>query len=141
VRAAFTKGGGNPGEPGSVSWMFEQRGLITVEMSDNPKLDPDELMLQAIDIGADDVQVSDDIVEIYTDFRQLAAVRQALIAGGITISGAEKTMLAKTTVQPDEKDALQALKLIDRLEDLDDVQKVYSNLDITEAVAEQYASQ
>lgn len=141
VRAAFTKGGGNAGEPGSVGWMFEQRGLITVELSDNPKRDADELMLQAIDIGADDVQISDDVLEIYTDFRQLAVVRQGLIAGGIKISGAEKTMLAKTTVQPDEKDALQAMKLIERLEDLDDVQKVYSNLEISEAVAEQYAGQ
>ncbi|KAB8142107.1 YebC/PmpR family DNA-binding transcriptional regulator [Chloroflexia bacterium SDU3-3] len=136
VRATFTKAGGNPGEPGSVSWMFEQKGLITLDFA-GKKFDADDVMLQAIDAGADDVEVSDDIVEIYTDFKQLAAVRQALISAGLPVSEAEKTMRAKTTIQPDLKDALQALKLIERMEDLDDVQKVYSNLDITDEVAEQ----
>lgn len=140
VRAALSKAGGNPGEPGSVAWMFEQKGLIIVDLTAK-KLDADEVMLTAIDAGADDVEIGEDTIEVYTEFQQLAAVRQALLGAGLPLSGAEKTMLAKTTIQPDETDALKALKLIERLEDLDDVQKVYSNLDISEELAEQFANQ
>lgn len=140
VRATLTKSGGNPGEPGSVAWMFEQKGLVTVELGDG-KLDADELMLQAIDAGADDVEVSSDVVEIYTDFKQLAAVRQKLIDAGISVADAEKIMKPKTTIQVEASDAMRALKLIEKLEDLDDVQKVYSNLDLSEELAEQYANQ
>lgn len=130
VRATFNKNGGNPGEPGSVSWMFEQKGLITVDLSAT-KRDPDELQLIAIDAGADDVVVDDETLEIYCEWTQLNAIRQALLDQGVPISNAEKIMRAKTLIQPDEKDALAALRLIEKLEDLDDVQKVYSNLDIT----------
>lgn len=139
VRTAFTKAGGNPGEPGSVAWMFEQMGVITLDFS-GKKFDADEVMLQAIDAGADDVEVSDEIVEVYTDFKQLAAVRQALLDAGMPVSDAGKMMRAKTTIQPEEKEAMQALRLIERLEDLDDVQKVYSNLEISDELAEQFAS-
>lgn len=140
VRATFTKGGGNAGEPGSVSWMFDLRGLITIDLS-TQKLDPDDVMMQAIDAGADDVQVEEDIIEIYTDFKQLAAVRQVLIAAGLPISAAEKTMLAKTTVEPEPEEAIKAMRMIEKFEDLDDVQKVYSNLTITDELAEQFANQ
>lgn len=140
VRAALTKGGGNPGEPGSVAWMFEQKGLITIDLTAQ-RMDPDELMLTAIDAGADDVEVSEEIVEVYTDFKQLAAVRQQLLDAKLPISSAEKVMRPKTIIQADTKDAMQAMRLIERLEDLDDVQKVYSNLEITEALAEQFAGQ
>lgn len=139
VRAMITKAGGTPGEPGSVGWMFDLRGLITIDLA-GKKLDPDEVMLQAIDAGADDVQVEEDLIEIYTDFKQLAAVRQALLAAHLPVTGAEKAMIAKTTVQPDPQDAVKVLRLIERLEDLDDVQKVYSNLDITDEIAEQFAN-
>jgi YebC/PmpR family DNA-binding regulatory protein len=140
VRAALSKAGGNPGEPGSVAWMFEQKGLITIDLAAK-KLDPDEVMLTAIDAGADDVEVGEDMIEVYTEFQKLAAVRQALLSEGMPLAGAEKTMLAKTTIQPDETDALKAMRLIERLEDLDDVQKVYSNLDISAELAEQFANQ
>ncbi|WP_322814781.1 YebC/PmpR family DNA-binding transcriptional regulator [Chloroflexus sp.] len=130
VRATFNKNGGNPGEPGSVSWMFEQKGLITIDLS-AVKHDPDELQLMAIDAGADDVVVDDETLEIYCDWTQLNAIRQALLDQGVPVANAEKMMRAKTLIQPDEKDALAALRLIEKLEDLDDVQKVYSNLDIT----------
>jgi len=139
VRATLSKAGGNPGEPGSVGWMFESKGLITIDLTAK-KLDPDEVMLQAIDAGADDVEVGDDLIEVYTEFAQLAAVRQALLAAGLPLIGAEKTMLAKTTIQADSDDALRAMRLVEKLEDLDDVQKVYSNLDITEELAEQFAN-
>ncbi|MFO7166583.1 MAG: YebC/PmpR family DNA-binding transcriptional regulator [Chloroflexota bacterium] len=140
VRATITKAGGSPGEPGSVSWMFEQKGLITIDLTQK-RLDSDEVMLLAIDAGADDVEVSDDAIEIYTDFKQLAAVRQKLLDAGLPIASAEKTMLAKTTIQPDPADALKAMRLMEKLEDLDDVQKVYSNLDVTDELAAQFASE
>src|SRR5215208_880638 len=138
VRATLSKAGGNPGEPGSVGWMFEAKGLITVDLTS--KLDPDEVMLQAIDAGADDVEVGEDTIDIYTEFIKLASVREALLAAGLSLSGVEKTMLAKTTVQADIDDALRAMRLAEKLEDLDDVQKVYSNLDITDEQAEQFAN-
>jgi YebC/PmpR family DNA-binding regulatory protein len=140
VRAALSKAGGSPGEPGSVGWMFEQKGLITIDLAAK-KLDPDEVVLTAIDAGAEDVEVGDDVIEIYTEFAQLAAVRQVLLGAGLPLAGAEKTMIAKTTIQAEDEDALKALKLIERLEDLDDVQKVYSNLELSEELAEQFANE
>jgi YebC/PmpR family DNA-binding regulatory protein len=137
VRATINKAGGNPGEPGSVSWMFELKGLITVDLA-GTKLDPDEVQLAAIDAGADDVEVDGDDVEIYCEWTSLNAVRTALLEQKIPITGAEKTMRPKTLVQPEEKEALSVLRLIEKLEDLDDVQKVYSNLDITDEVAAKF---
>jgi YebC/PmpR family DNA-binding regulatory protein len=138
IRATFTKAGGTPGEPGTVGWMFDLKGLITIDLA-GKKLDIDEVMLLAIDAGADDVEVGDDVIEVYTDFKQLAAVRQALLAAQLPVTGAEKTMIAKTSVSPDQENALKTLKLIEKLEDLDDVQKVYSNLELTDELAEAFA--
>jgi YebC/PmpR family DNA-binding regulatory protein len=140
VRSTLTKGGGSPGEPGSVAWMFEQKGLITIDLTEH-KLDPDEVMLQAIDAGAEEVDVTEDAVEIYTDFKQLAAVREQLLAAGLPVSSAEKIMQSKTTIYAEAEDAFKIMRLIEKLEDLDDVQKVYSNLEISEELAEQYASE
>lgn len=137
VRAALNKAGGSPGEPGSVSWMFELKGLISVDLS-GTRLDPDEVQLAAIDAGADDVEVDGNDLEIYCDWTQLNAVRQALLDQGLPVTGAEKTMRPKTQIEPDEKEALAAMRLIERLEDLDDVQKVYSNLQITDALAAKF---
>ncbi|NJM06198.1 YebC/PmpR family DNA-binding transcriptional regulator [Candidatus Gracilibacteria bacterium] len=138
VRSTINKAGGNPGEPGSVSWMFELKGLISIDLS-GTKLDSDEVTLLAIDAGADDVEAHDDDLEVYTDWTGLNTVRQALLDQGVPVTGAEKTMRPKTLVQPDEKEALAVLRLVEKLEDLDDVQKVYTNLDITEEVAAKYA--
>jgi YebC/PmpR family DNA-binding regulatory protein len=137
VRSTINKAGGNPGEPGSVSWMFEQKGLITVDLS-GTKLDPDEVMLEVIDAGADDVENSDGLLEIYCEWTQLHTVRQALLEKKLPIANAEKTMRPKTLVQPEEKDALAVMRLLEKLEDLDDVQKVYSNIDITDEVAAKF---
>lgn len=139
VRATITKAGGTPGDPGTVGWMFDLKGLITIDLTAK-KLDADEVMMTAIDAGADDVEIGDDVIEVYTDFKQLAAVRQALLAASLPVTGAEKTMIAKTTVAPDSEAALKALRLIEKLEDLDDVQKVYSNLEITDELAEAFAA-
>lgn len=137
VRSTINKAGGNPGEPGSVSWMFELKGLISVDLT-GTKLDPDEVQLVAIDAGADDVDAEGDELEIYCEWTQLNAVRQALMDQKIPVTGAEKTMRPKTQVEPEEKDALAAMRLIEKLEDLDDVQKVYSNLHVSDEVAAKF---
>ena len=137
VRATINKAGGSPGEPGSVSWMFELKGLLTVELA-GTKLDPDEVQLTVIDAGADDVEADGTTLEIYCEWTSLNAVRQALIDQKLPVTGAEKTMRPKTLIQPEEKDALAVLRLIERLEELDDVQKVYSNLDLTDEVAAKF---
>lgn len=141
VRAAFTKGGGNLGESGSVAWMFEPKGLITIEMpGGNKPFDPDEIMLQAIDAGADDVLVDEDVVEVYTEFTDLNDVRLKLVEAGLPVTSAERLMKPKSPYTPPEKDALAALRLMDRLEDLDDVQKVYSNIEVTDELADKFAA-
>jgi YebC/PmpR family DNA-binding regulatory protein len=140
VRSTFTKGGGNLGETGSVSWMFENKGLITIEFPDGQKFDPDEVMLQAIDAGADDVEVDGNQVEVYTAFEDLNAVRTALQELKLPITNVEPLMKPKTPFTPDsDATAMQALRLMEKLEDLDDVQKVYSNLDVSEELAEKFA--
>jgi YebC/PmpR family DNA-binding regulatory protein len=139
VRAAFTKGGGNMGESGSVAWMFEPKGLVTIEMPEDKPYDGDEVMLQAIDAGADDVQVDGNEIEVYTEFADLNEVRLKLAEAGLPITSAERIMKPKSALSPSEKDAMAALRLMERLEELDDVQKVYSNIDVTDELAEKFA--
>jgi YebC/PmpR family DNA-binding regulatory protein len=131
IRSAFNRAGGNLGETGSVQWLFDSKGLITVDAAGQ---DPDEIALLAIDAGAEDVQVDDDAIEVYTEPSQVEAVREALEAKHIDVSGSEVAMVPKTTVALDASDAEQAMRLIERLEELDDVQQVYSNLDISDEV-------
>ena len=141
VRSTFTKSGGNLGESGSVGWMFEAKGLVTVEFPTEQSFDADEVMLQVIDAGADDVEVDGSIVEVYTAAEDLNNVRLALEAQHLPISNVERLMRATTPFTPDsESAALAALRLMEKLEDLDDVQKVYSNLDVSDELAEKYAT-
>jgi YebC/PmpR family DNA-binding regulatory protein len=140
VRSTFTKGGGNLGETGSVGWMFQSKGLITIEFPAGKSFDPDEVMLQAIDAGADDVEIDGNEIEVYTAFEDLNAVRTALQAQGLPIVNVETLMKPTTPFTPDsETTAIAALRLMEKLEDLDDVQKVYSNLDVSEELAEKFA--
>jgi len=138
VRNIFSRHGGSMGENGCVAWLFDSKGLIRVK-TDN--LDADELALNAIDAGAEDVQVESNYVEIYTTPEEMETVRSALEQQNITIDSAELSMVPKTVVQLEEKPALQALKLLDKLEDLDEVQNVSSNADFTDAILEKYQSQ
>ncbi|MGI8588677.1 MAG: YebC/PmpR family DNA-binding transcriptional regulator [Chloroflexia bacterium] len=133
VRAAFSRGGGNLGEAGSVGWMFDTMGLIIVEV--DPKQDMDEAELLAIDAGAEDVKRDDDerVLEVYTAFTDLKSVSDALAAAKMNVTSSEKAMVPKTTVQMGEDKAQQNLKLVDRLEELEDVQQVYSNLELSDA--------
>jgi YebC/PmpR family DNA-binding regulatory protein len=133
VRSMFTKAGGQLAGSGAVAWQFEPRGLIAV-MRDG-KVDEDEVALAAIDAGAEDVDTeSDETIDIYTAPADLEAVRKALEGAGVPVDSAENTMVAKQTVTLDSNKARQALRLVDLLEDLDDVQRVTANFDIPEDV-------
>jgi YebC/PmpR family DNA-binding regulatory protein len=132
VRSIFTKTGGQLAGSGAVAWQFEPRGLIAVTRG--AKVDPDEVGLAAIDAGAEDVETDDDTIEIYTSPADLEAVRKALEGAGVPVDSAENTMIAKQTVELDSNKARQALRLVELLEDLDDVQRVTANFDIPEDV-------
>ncbi|MFH1003377.1 MAG: YebC/PmpR family DNA-binding transcriptional regulator [Chloroflexota bacterium] len=138
VRNAFNRHGGNLGESGCVAWIFDRRGVITVETA---SLDADELGLQAIDAGAEDVKVGNGYMEIYTRPEDLEAVRTALEHKKVAIDSAELAMVPKTTVELDEKAALQAMKLLNKLEEVDDVQQVSSNADFSDEILEKYQAQ
>ena len=136
VRSIFTKTGGQLAGSGAVAWQFEVRGLITV---DRGGVDPDEVALAAIDAGAADVDTEADPIEIYTDPSQLYAVRKALEDSGIRVDDAESAMIAKQTVSLETEQVRKALRLVDLLEDLDDVQRVTTNVDIPEDVLAELA--
>jgi YebC/PmpR family DNA-binding regulatory protein len=131
VRHIFTKHGGSLGTPGSVAWQFDRKGIILV---DADGADEDALMELALDAGAEDIAEDGSQWQITTEPTELMAVREALDGAGIAYASAELTMVPKTTVQPEEKEARQLLRLIDALEDNDDVQDVYANFDISEEV-------
>jgi YebC/PmpR family DNA-binding regulatory protein len=135
LRNIFTRNGGNMGEAGCVGWLFEPRGLISVDAG---AADPDELALVAIDAGADDVKVIDRTVEVYSEPASLEHLREALVNLKLNVVSAERTMLPKTLVELDDSSALKTLRLVERLEDYDDVQKVYFNADISDEVLEKY---
>jgi YebC/PmpR family DNA-binding regulatory protein len=135
VRNIFYRNGGNLGEAGCVAWLFDSRGVITVETNG---LDAEELALKAIDAGADDVKVEKDYIDIYTKPAELLKVRQALEQNNIAVASAELSMVPKSMVEMEEKAALQTLKLLDRLEELDEVQLVSSNADFSDAILEKY---
>ena len=138
VRSIFLRHGGSLGENGCVAWLFDSKGVITVK-ADN--LNADDLALYAIDAGAEDVKVEGDHVEVYTKPAELETIRSALEHKSLAIASAELSMVPKTVVQLDEKAALQTLKLLDKLEELDEVQNVSSNADFDDSVLEKYQSQ
>jgi len=131
VRNIFSRNNGNLGENGCVAWLFESKGLILIEAND---LDTEELALKAIDAGAEDVKIENNHIEIYTMLTDFEAVRAALDEDSVPIVSSEIYMMPKTTIELDEKQSLQTLKLIDKLESLDEVQSVSSNVNFSEAV-------
>ncbi len=139
LRLAFSRTGGNLAENGTVAWQFDLRGLVTVDAAG---ADPDDIQLAAIEAGALDVDVSDDasVVEVMTQPGDMEAVRQALSDAGFTIEKAELSRIPQNTVPLDEHAAVSALKLLERLDDLDDVSRVYSNADFPDEVLEAAAS-
>lgn len=136
VRRVFTRYGGNLGESGCVSWLFENKGVITVETNAS---DAEEIALLAIDAGAEDVKTGDGYVEIYTQPDKLEEIRKVIEEKRRVIS-AELSFLPKSTILLDEDKAAQALSFLDQLEELDDVQRVYSNIDFSDATLEKLRS-
>jgi YebC/PmpR family DNA-binding regulatory protein len=137
VRHTFAKNDGNLGGSGAVSWLFERRGIVMV---DAEGVDEDELMLAAAEGGADDVVLDGTTFTVSCDVADLVAVREAIEAAGFSVDSAELTMVPKTTVEvADEGEAKKILRLMDQLEDNDDVQDVYANFDIPEQVLEAVA--
>jgi transcriptional/translational regulatory protein YebC/TACO1 len=132
----FAKNDGNLGESGSVAWLFERRGVVTVDGS----ADEDELTLAAAEGGADDVERDGSTWQVTAPPENLTSVREAVEAAGFTTDSAELTMVPKTTIAiDDESHAKKVLRLIDALEDNDDVQEVFANFDISERVLEEVA--
>jgi YebC/PmpR family DNA-binding regulatory protein len=131
IRKIFAKNGGNLGESGCVGWMFEKKGLITVEST---KVDEEKLMGVALEAGALDFQTADSIFDVITSPKEFEKVKNAIADSGIEISTAEITMLPQTYVKLDGKQAQQMLHLMEDLEDQEDVQNVYANFDIPEQV-------
>jgi YebC/PmpR family DNA-binding regulatory protein len=137
VRHIFAKSDGNLGEAGSVAWLFERRGVIVVDGG----ADEDELTLVAAEGGADDVQRDGSTWEVTAAPEHLSAVREAVERAGFTVENAELAMVPKTTIEvDDETQAKKVLRLIDALEENDDVQEVYANFDIPERVLEEAMS-
>lgn len=130
IRHLFSRYGGNLGESGCVSWMFNKKGLIVVDKDSG--VSEDDLLLAALDAGAEDMKAEDDSFEIYTSPEDFEAVRDELTKQGITLADADLSMIPQTTVNLAGKDAEQMIKLMEALEEHDDVEDVYANFDIIE---------
>jgi transcriptional/translational regulatory protein YebC/TACO1 len=132
IRHLFGRHGGNLGESGSVAWMFEKRGLIKVAKKN---YDEDALFMIALEAGAEDIKSDDeDFYHIFTSYDQLEKIQDALAKNNITVDSAERTLLPKTTMHLDGKQAEQMLRLMEALDDHDDIQGVFANFDIDDEV-------
>ena len=139
VRSAFSKGGGNLGESGCVAWNFESKGVVMVDSSSDE--DAEEVGLVAMEAEADDVKVEGSYVEIYTLQDKLSEIQDVLADNGVTITNAEISLVPKTTIMLSDKEAEQTLRLLDALEELEDIQKAYTNADFSEEVLVKYSDQ
>jgi len=135
VRSTLTKAGGNLAETGAVAWQFEQKGVIVVEADQETA---EELALVAIDAGADDFETYQSRLNIYSAPERLEGLRKSLSNQNAVIESSEISMLPTNTIFLEDKGAIQTLRLLDRLEELDDVQRVYSNADFPDEILEQY---
>jgi YebC/PmpR family DNA-binding regulatory protein len=135
VRNLFSRAGGSLGDSASVTWLFESKGIINVKAEGT---NPDDLALMAIDAGAEDVKVEDGLVEIYTLPDKLEVVRKGLEQNKVPVESAQVTNLPKNSITLDEKASIQTLKLLDKLEELDEVQGVTANVDFSDEVLEKY---
>lgn len=137
LRNALGKCGGTLGESGCVAWMFDPKGIVTIPAE---SADEDSVMMATLDAGAEDIRKEEDTIEVYSRPEDLQVVREALTAASIPFTSAEVTMLPKSTVRLEGKEASQVLRLMDMLEDLDDVQNVYANFDIPDEVMQEVAA-
>jgi YebC/PmpR family DNA-binding regulatory protein len=134
IRHLFSKYNGSLGASGSVAWIFDKKGLIQVNCDG---VDEDELMLVALEAGAEDMQKSDDIFEIYTPIDNFETAKEAVAEAGFEIATSELTRIPQNTVKIEGKQAVQTLKLMDLLDDHEDTQNIYSNFDIDISIMEE----
>jgi YebC/PmpR family DNA-binding regulatory protein len=137
IRALLNKYGGNMGEPGCVAWLFQRKGMIVV---DAKGVDEDELMLLAADAGAEDITPQEETFEVTTTYENLESVRAQLEANGVALLRVEAVMIPSTMVPLDDEGARQMMKLMQALEELDDVQRVNANFDIPDRILEEQAA-
>lgn len=135
IRRVLTRQGGSLADAGAVAWQFERKGYIAVTPDG---VDTDKLFEIAVEAGADDVVLSDNLIEVYSDLEHFQAVRQALENAGIPVETAELAMVPKTLVKLPEKETLQVMSVIEALEELEDTQQVYSNLEISDEIMAKY---
>ena len=136
IRSKITRGGGNLAANGAVSWNFEQKGIVTLEVNG---ADPEEIALEVMDIGAEDVDIEDDLVSITFPFNEFARAKSELEAlDNVKVENAELAMIPNNTVELEKSQAVQALRLLDELEELDDVSKVFTNADFPDEVLEEF---
>ena len=148
VRSTLSRGGGNLGEAGCVSWVFTSKGILTVEASGEEASgeeasgeEAEEMALKAIDAGAEDFSIEGEFLEVYCPPADLESLRQAMEAQGVPVKTADLSLVPNTTVPLDPRSAEQTLRLLDRLEELDDVQRVYTNADFPDEVLAQYRAE
>jgi YebC/PmpR family DNA-binding regulatory protein len=134
VRHLFTRGGGNMAAANAVAWMFDKKGMITVENAKNPE----DLALELIDAGAEDYKLDGNVLDLYCAPENLRLLKEAIEKRKIELTSAELAWIAKTSAQITDEQAVTTMKLMESLEEYDDVQKVYSNLDITDAVMHKF---
>ena len=138
VRSTFSKAGGNLAEAGAVKWQFEQRGVVVLEAEPEQV---EELTMVAIDAGAEDFEAFDSTLEVYSSLEHLEHIRKTLAEQDASITSSEISMLPKNTLPLDEGVAMRTLRLLDRLEELDDVQRVFSNADFPDSALERYRTE
>jgi YebC/PmpR family DNA-binding regulatory protein len=136
IRRAFSRHGGNLGENGCVAWMFEQKGYVTIPLNGH---DPDDLFMLAVDAGAEDVVVGEDMVEIFAEVGDFQAVQESLTEANIEMEMAELSLIPQTRMDLEPAQGIKVMGLVDSLDELDDVEKVYTNLNITDEMFELYA--
>ncbi len=138
VRSTFTKAGGNLAEVGAVAWQFQQKGVIVAEAEPEAA---DDLALAAIDAGADDFESIDSTLHVYSPLESLDEIRKTLAELGATVKSYEISMVPNNTIPLDESTAMRTLRLMDQLEELDDIQRVYTNADFPDEALERYRSE
>jgi YebC/PmpR family DNA-binding regulatory protein len=134
IRHAFARNGGNLGESGCVAWMFNRRGYFA---TDRGAMDEEKFMDLALELGADDVAIEEDVYEVYTSLENFVSVQEELERRGIPLAAGELAMIPQTTIDVPRDKVSQVLRLVESLEDLDDVQKVWANLNIDDKVLEE----
>lgn len=139
IRRIFENRGGNLGQEGCVSWIFERKGILVIEASGLEKFDQDELLISAIELGAEDINEAEDGIEIYCPPSSLKSLKQSLEEEGVKFERAEVTMIPKNAISVLGQEAERILQLVNDLEDSDDVQQVFSNFDVPDEILEKVA--